>query len=402
MPKARLYKGQRLSQLSFRLLATTIPFDISSLANMFKITVTFALALLGSHLSMASPTPQDSHLGKRCTATISSASDVTAANLACTTINIESFTMTAGETLAITGLASGTAVNLLGEVTFGVSNWAGPLFEIGTSSDSGTFAFNGNGNTFNGQGASYWDGEGTNGGVTKPHPMLKIIKGGGTFKDVTVLNSPAQAVSVGNTATMVVSAVTIDNSAGTAKGHNTDCFDVSASDLTITGSTCMNQDDCLAINKGSSITFSNNKCSGGHGISIGSIASDKAVSGVTISGNTITNSVNGLRIKTDSGATDASVTDVVYSGNTASGITQYGVVIEQDYENGSPTGTPTNGVTLGPVTFSGTNTIAVSSGAEQVYVLCGTECTGTWDWSGLKTSGGTAGSINYKSITGYP
>jgi polygalacturonase len=34
------------------------------------------------------------------------------------------------------------------------------------------------------QGASYWDGEGTNGGVTKPHPMVKITKGGGTFKDV--------------------------------------------------------------------------------------------------------------------------------------------------------------------------------------------------------------------------
>ncbi|KZP02628.1 glycoside hydrolase family 28 protein [Athelia psychrophila] len=359
---------------------------------------------------MASPTPENSHLGKRCTATISSASDVTAANLACTTINIEAFTMTAGETLAITGLASGTTVNLLGDVTFGVSNWAGPLFEIGASSDSGTFAFNGNGNTFDGQGASYWDGEGTNGGVTKPHPMLKITKGGGTFKDVTVLNSPAQAVSVGNTATMVVSAVTIDNSAGTALGHNTDCFDVSASDLTITGSTCKNQDDCLAINSGASITFSDNTCSGGHGISIGSIASDKVVSGVTISGNTITASVNGLRIKTDSGATDASVTDVVYSGNTASGITQYGVVIEQDYGqsflminvNGSPTGTPTNGVTLGPVTFSGTNTIAVSSDAEQVYVLCGTGCTGTWDWSGLKTSGGTAGSINYDDITGYP
>ncbi|KZP29615.1 glycoside hydrolase family 28 protein [Athelia psychrophila] len=111
----------------------------------------------------------------------------------------------------------------------------------------------------------------------------------------------------------------------------------------------------------------------GHGISIGSIASDKAVSGVTISGNTITDSVNGLRIKTVYGATDASVKDVVYSGNTASGITSYGVVIEQDYENGSPTGTPSNGVTLGPVTFSGTNTIAVSSGAKEVYVLCGTE-----------------------------
>ena len=30
----------------------------------------------------------------------------------------------------------------------------------------------------------------------------------------------------------------------------------------------MNQDDCLAINKGSNITFQRNTCSGGHGISV--------------------------------------------------------------------------------------------------------------------------------------
>lgn len=35
-------------------------------------------------------------------------------------VSIEKFTMTAGKTLALTGLASGTTVNLLGEVTFGV------------------------------------------------------------------------------------------------------------------------------------------------------------------------------------------------------------------------------------------------------------------------------------------
>lgn len=48
----------------------------------------------------------------------------------------------------------------------------------------------------------------------------------------------------------------------------------------------------------------------GHGISIGSIASDKVVSGVTIENNVVTDSVNGLRIKTDYGATDASGEDV--------------------------------------------------------------------------------------------
>ncbi|KII91171.1 glycoside hydrolase family 28 protein [Plicaturopsis crispa FD-325 SS-3] len=365
------------------------------------------LIILASVLSVfaspaPAPEPETEKIGKRCTATISSASDITSDNLACTTINVESFTMTAGETLALTGLASGTTVNLLGDVTFGVKDWAGPLFQIGTSSSDGTFTFNGGGFTFDGQGASYWDGEGTNGGVTKPHPMLKISKGGGTFKNVKVLNSPAHVLSVGSTAKLTISGVTIDDSAGdSGGGHNTDCFDVSASDVTITGNTCKNQDDCLAINSGSSITFSDNTCSGGHGISIGSIASGKTVSDVTISGNTVTDSANGLRIKTVYDATDASVTDVTYTGNKVSGISDYGVVIEQDYENGSPTGTPSNGVTLGPVTFTGTNTVSVNSGADRVYVLCGDLCTGTWDWSGLTTSGGDAGSSNYDGITGY-
>jgi polygalacturonase len=76
--------------------------------------------------------------------------------------------------------------------------------------------------------------------------------------------------------------------------------------VTITGNTCENQDDCLAINSGSNIVFSDNKCSGGHGISIGSIATGKTVSDVKITGNTVSDSANGLRIKTIYGATDAS------------------------------------------------------------------------------------------------
>ena len=43
------------------------------------------------------------------------------------------------------------------------------------------------------------------------------------------------------------------------------------------------------------ISFKNNKCSGGHGISIGSISSGKSVTDVTISGNTVTDSMYGFR-----------------------------------------------------------------------------------------------------------
>jgi galacturan 1,4-alpha-galacturonidase len=111
-------------------------------------------------------------------------------------------------------------------------------------------------------------------------------------------------------------------SGGKPAAHNTDGFDgksrliygicvlaytlyiaVSTSDVTIQNSIITNQDDCLAISKGSNIIFQNNHCTGGHGISIGSVASGSTVSNVHITGNTITNNVQALRIKTDANAT---------------------------------------------------------------------------------------------------
>lgn len=45
--------------------------------------------------------------------------------------------------------------------------------------------------------------------------------------------------------------MTIDDSAGDSKGKNTDCFDIgSSSNVVITGATCYNQDDCVAVNSG--------------------------------------------------------------------------------------------------------------------------------------------------------
>lgn len=53
--------------------------------------------------------------------------------------------MTKGVTLDLTGLVSGTTVNLRGDVSFAVSYWAGPLLKIGAASDTGTYIFNGHG-----------------------------------------------------------------------------------------------------------------------------------------------------------------------------------------------------------------------------------------------------------------
>ncbi|KAG8876794.1 hypothetical protein FRB97_003917 [Tulasnella sp. 331] len=365
-------------------------------------TIAAAAALL------AASTASAGRVGKRCTGTISSLSDVAAA-IECTTININSFTVTAGTTFEL-DCASGTTVNVLGDVTFGVSNWAGPLFQI-----SGTgVTFNGNGHTFNGNGPSYWDGLGGNGGVTKPKFMK--VKNSGVFKDLVVLNSPVQAFSIGNDDPLTIDSITVNDSAGDATnsasaglpaGHNTDGFDVSASNVVIQNSVIMNQDDCLAINKGTNITFQNNKCSGGHGISIGSISSDVTVSTINILNNAVSNSANCLRIKMDADASSSTVSGVTYTGNTCTTITGYGVLIDQSYP--ATLGTPGSGVILSVmafhlnVQFTSGNTVSVDSGADRVDVNCGSGgCTGTWNWSGLTATGGNAGTINYSGITGYP
>ncbi|KAJ3477209.1 hypothetical protein NLI96_g10622 [Meripilus lineatus] len=333
-----------------------------------------------------------------CTGDISSLDDVSAA-VKCTTVNIHSFTVPAGKTFNL-ALVSGATVNMV----------------------------NGNGHTFNGNGPFYWvhnlvqlmiismsiylpqDGLGGNGGVTKPAPMMKI-KISGTFTNVKVLNSPARVYSISNPEPLLMSNLTIDDSLGDqpnaasngkAAGHNTDGFDVSTQNLVIQDSVIMNQDDCLAINKGSNITFQRNTCSGGHGISVGSISSGATVSDVSISDNFIVNNDQALRIKTKATATDASVSGVTYSGNTAMGMRQFGVLIDQSYPD--TLGTPGDGCIVSDINFLGTlNKIAVNSDAQQVAVNCGEgSCTGSWDWSALEVSGGTPGEIvNFNGIQGF-
>lgn len=142
----------------------------------------------------------------------------------------------------------------------------------------------------------------------------------------------------------------------------------------------------MAINSGTNITFTGGTCSGGHGLSIGSVGGrdDNTVQQVTISDSSVSNSQNGVRIKTVSGAT-GSVSGVTYSNIKLSGITKYGIVIEQDYENGSPTGTPTAGVPITGLSVEGV-TGTVTSGADDILILCAA-CS-NWVWLGNSVTGG--------------
>ncbi|CAK5271711.1 unnamed protein product [Mycena citricolor] len=323
---------------------------------------------------------------KRASCTVNSVAS--AANLgSCTSVVIQGFTVPAGNTITIAA-AKGATVTMTGDVIFAKTSTAGPLFTFNTPGIN----FNGGGHKINGNGASYWDGQGTNGGSFKPHPFIKV-KGYGTIQQFTVLNSPAQAISVGTSGgTTTISHVTVDNSLGDSKGgHNTDAFDVSADDVTIASCTVMNQDDCLALNSGNNVVFQDNSCANGHGISIGSIATGKSVTNFKALRNTVTNSLYGIRIKVQASATGAKVAGALYDGNKLSGITSYGVLITQSYpaNNGKPgTGGPITGVQFS----GGKTTVAGTSNAYGLVIDCGA-CTGTWDFSGLDITSAGKGHV---------
>ncbi|KAG9032169.1 hypothetical protein FRB95_001796 [Tulasnella sp. JGI-2019a] len=318
---------------------------------------------------------------KRATCTVNSVAS--AADISdCSTVIITAFTVPAGDTITLAA-ASGATITQEGDITFAYTTATGPLITF----DTDNVIYNGGDHNINGNGALYWDGEGTDGGVAKPHPFVKF-KGYGTFMDVTVLNSPAQAISVGTTGTTIIEGITVDNSAGDTDslGHNTDGFDISASDVTLSKNVVKNQDDCVAINSGSTIVIEDMTCSGGHGISIGSIATGKTVSGVKIARNTITTGLYGLRIKVDADATDASVSDVTYEANVISGITEYGVLITQSYPDNDST--PGTGAPISDINFTGgTTTVSVGSSAYTLVIDCGA-CSGTWDFADLDATGG--------------
>ncbi|KAF8706128.1 Glycosyl hydrolases family 28, partial [Rhizoctonia solani] len=363
----------------------------------------------------------DYAVSQDCVGTISSVDDVAIA-VKCKTVNINAFTVPPNVTFNLS-LLDNTIVNMLGNVSFGVFNWAGPLFQVSGKQ----VLFNGNGYFFDGNGPAYWDGLGGNGGVIKPHPMMKI-KISGLFTKVGVLNSPAHTFSISNPAPLTISHITIDNSlgaypnansSGKPAGHNTDGFDCSTTNLVIENSLIMNQDDCIAINKGNNITFHKNTCVGGHGISVGSIDSNVVASNIQITGNTIINNDQALRIKTKAAATNSTVTNITFSGNTATGCSDFGVIIDQSYS--ATLGTPGDGVALSNVKFVGTmNTIHVNDTARRVAVNCGnSSCIGAhsryevlgrhvnpislgvWDWNKLNVTGGIVGPVNYAGITNW-
>lgn len=138
------------------------------------------------------------------------------------------------------------------------------------------------------------------------------------------------------------------------------------------------------------ITFKNGYCSGGHGLSIGSVGgrSNNTVDTVSFLDSTVTKSVQAIRVKTIAGDT-GTVNNVEYDGITMSSISKYGILIEQNYDGGDLHGDPTTGVPITGLTIKNiVGTGAVASSGYDVVVVCGSTSCKSWTWSSVAVTGG--------------
>ncbi|ETP12496.1 hypothetical protein F441_12159 [Phytophthora nicotianae CJ01A1] len=301
----------------------------------------------------------------------------------CSSIVISDLSVPKGVTLDLTDIADGATITFEGTTTFGEEEWDGPLILL-TGND---LTVTGSG-TLDGQGSWYWE-KGTS--ISKPvfFRLKKVLSS--TLENFNIKNSPYRTFSILDCEDTTLTGLTLDSSAGDGTAKNTDGFDLSRNvRLTISDCTVYNQDDCLAMQSSNDTTFSGNTCSGGHGISIGSLGGDSVtesdiVSGLTVKNNKIVDSVNGIRIKTiiDLYGT---ITGATYTDNTLSNV-ENAIVIHSDYSKseGGYTGDATSKVEITDITISG-----LSGTANDIYdILVNPDVVSGWMFSDITVTGDT-------------
>ncbi|KAE9973398.1 hypothetical protein BLS_003607 [Venturia inaequalis] len=281
--------------------------------------------------------PQD------CPLTVTNFDDVQAAvSSSCRSIILDSITIPAKQFLDLKKLKDNTVVTFNGTTTLeyyalkskneqsqSPIQIGGRYITINSAPDA----------LIEGNGAEWWDGFGSNdpncakdkvpaicqegkpARIYKPNFLIKISKlDHSTITGLTIKNYPVHGITVSNTRNLTISEILLDNSAGSAPNerstplaaaHNTDGFGLANSTMvTLTNSTVINQDDCVAITSGRKYMVSRMVCVGGHGLAIGSVGGKgdddpykNQVEDVVFKDCELRDQTNGIRIKTNAGKT---------------------------------------------------------------------------------------------------
>ncbi|KAL0583580.1 hypothetical protein ABG067_006499 [Albugo candida] len=307
----------------------------------------------------------------------------------CTTLTFGNLTVPGGVQLDLSNLPGGMTLEFTGKIVFECKEQdknylvliSGKNVHITGTGD----------NSFDGNGACYWEKKKA-GGKKKPKFFLLHLVDS-HVENLTVLNAPIHVFMISNCQNTLFNNIKIDNRAGDGLASNTDGFHVTEStDIVIRDCFVYNQDDCFTATSGKNITFTESTCEKGNGVSLGSIGNKATndVSDVSLSNITIKNSLNGFRIKTVLNAV-GSVSNVKVSDLILMNITDFGIVVRQDYldaKGNVPKRIPTNGVTITNLTI--TNIYGtVSPTGQRTLEYCGTTSCSRWNWSNIHIQGGS-------------
>ncbi|KAJ5168452.1 endopolygalacturonase D [Penicillium canariense] len=382
------------------LVTTTRPVSSTSSSDVLTTTEAPTTTRVSSAVAASST-------GEGNTCVVSEYASLSSAVASCTNIVLSNLYAPPSSTIDLQSLQTGATVTFAGTTTFGdtYDNDFDPIVVSG----HGITITGADGHVIEGNGAAYWDGEGSNGGQDKPDHFFVVKKTyNSKITNLNIMNWPVHCFSITGSQQLTISGLVLNNTAGdepnSASGddpaaHNSDGFDISSSDyVTLENIEVYNQDDCVAVTSGTEIVVDNLYCSGGHGLSIGSVGgkSNNTVAGVTFKNSQVVNSENGCRIKSNADTT-GSVSNIVYQNITLSGITDYGIDVQQDYLNGGATGDPTNGVSISGVTFDNVKGTATDD-AYDYYILCGSDSCSDFTFTDVSiTGGGETSSCNYPS-----
>jgi polygalacturonase len=216
------------------------------------LTASLAATAFAAPAPAITPAPEAAVVKRATSCTFSGSAGAASASksqTACATIVLNNVAVPSGTTLDLSKLADDTTVIFEGTTTWGYKEWAGPLLSI---SGTGITVKGASGAVLNADGARWWDGEGGNGGKTKPKFFSAHNLKTSTVTNLSIKNTPVQGVSIAGCDGLTITDMTLDSSAGdSAGGHNTDGFDIgTSSNVIIDGAIVKNQDDCVAVNSG--------------------------------------------------------------------------------------------------------------------------------------------------------
>ncbi|WOG91684.1 hypothetical protein DCAR_0310934 [Daucus carota subsp. sativus] len=214
--------------------------------------------------------------------------------------------------------------------------------------------------TLNGEGDLAWVGHCPGCPPLTTSLTLSFVNNG-HIKDITSLNSKGFHIKIINGGDTIIEHVTIS---APGDSPNTDGIHTSgASNINILNSEIGTGDDCISIGGGSqNINITGVTCGPGHGISIGSIGKntdDSSVTGVYVNGCTMSNTQNGVRIKTYTSDCMATVSDVTFQDITVDQ-SKNPIIIDQNYCGGHQECIGNSHVQVSDVKFIGVQGTSIS------------------------------------------